>query len=363
MFFFYVLSTNLKLLTMKNNYLLTKFFVLLSFFGIAQNRWQITPPLYFDTWNGFSFDLPVPPIIQSDPFDPDTYVTNDPTYPLDGYDGQRSQAASNMIGDRDGNIVFFVIDGIIYNKKGEARGYLPGVIDSYAQQEVYGSTEVLIVPDPTNCEKYYIFENDITEASSTGFVGSKPTITIYDAINETIVSNVRWHSQLSPALFNGSTMTDGAFGNLNGKWSQSGIGATKKQADNSYFVVNKLNNAFFVAKISTSGITGVSFHESNLGNGGNYNRCVVEIFEDPVTNEKLIATQHRGDENSILLLRYSPDMTTVISENRIGLGDFTTILSNKAFIKGLEFSKDGRYLMELMYLQSKDQNLSFTSIY
>lgn len=77
------------------------------------------------------------------------------------YQGQFSQFAHNVMHDIQGNLLFFIVDGWVYDKQGLAIGEIIS-----PTTRVTGTTEWLIVPVPGNCKQWYLiggkYENQTT---------------------------------------------------------------------------------------------------------------------------------------------------------------------------------------------------------
>lgn len=96
----------------------------------AQNATWSLPPNYYKT--GTIYSLPAPDFGLSNPFN---------------YAGLPAEYSHNAMQDASGNLLFFVVDDVVYDKDGYFIGYLQG----------NQGTELMIVPDPGNCDIYYIF--------------------------------------------------------------------------------------------------------------------------------------------------------------------------------------------------------------
>lgn len=76
--------------------------------------------------------------------------------PQNDYLGEESEYCHNAMQDKDGNLLFFIVDGRVFDKE----GYLIGDMTHSGggtTYEIFGSTEILIVPYPADCDKYYLF--------------------------------------------------------------------------------------------------------------------------------------------------------------------------------------------------------------
>lgn len=110
------------------------------------NIWSL-PPSYKE--GNIIKLLPIPQ------YDWDGITLNQPNFPSDGYDGQISGGCHNAMQDKDGNLLFFIVDGFVYDNLGR---YIGDIDFSY---QAFGRTEILIVPDPSDCDKYYLFAEGI----------------------------------------------------------------------------------------------------------------------------------------------------------------------------------------------------------
>lgn len=122
--------------------------------GLAQNPGWTMPSRYVKYVAGSPTmaTLPVPTTLFG------TASTNSAGDPWDGYDAaQVAQFSSNMMRDRNGNIEFFIVDGMIYDGKGHFIDYLLTPYGDIAT----GFSETAIVPDPANCERYYIIAHRV----------------------------------------------------------------------------------------------------------------------------------------------------------------------------------------------------------
>ncbi len=134
---------------MRKLFLLPWLMVLLSLSVSGQNTGWTTPGTYFHYLPNNSFgvpNLPVPATLCDAGVTPNTSASY-----VDGYDGQAAEYASNMILNPQGEIEFFIVDGIVYDGNGH---YIDALIANGGIAT--GASEVVIVPDPANCNRYYI---------------------------------------------------------------------------------------------------------------------------------------------------------------------------------------------------------------
>jgi len=132
--------------------------VLLCLFSSGQNPAWSLPGNYLNYLpnNSFSYPgLPSPSTLCNAGVTP-----NQPGFPLDGYDGQLADYASNMMLNPQGEVEFFIVDGIIYDGEGN---YINSMSISGGQLAT-GASEMVIVPDPANCDRYYLIAAAVTQS-------------------------------------------------------------------------------------------------------------------------------------------------------------------------------------------------------
>jgi hypothetical protein len=86
----------------------------------------------------------------------------------DVYEGQQAKGSHNAYHNPvTGELLFFIIDGVIYDHEGYIIDDLSA--NSATGQSFLGFAETVIVPDPGNCTRYYIFTSSwpYTESPST----------------------------------------------------------------------------------------------------------------------------------------------------------------------------------------------------
>lgn len=126
---------------------------------VVQNSLWTAPELFLnfneDGQIG-DFSLPIPP----------------DAVPGDDYTGQTATNAHNAMHDQNGDLMFFIVDDGLYDKNGYGMAKLN--LTSGAIPGVKGYSEICIVPDPANCEQYYIF------SSTHGNEARTPVYTVLD---------------------------------------------------------------------------------------------------------------------------------------------------------------------------------------
>lgn len=334
------------------NKLLTQFFMMLSLAIISYGQnpcWIIGN---YSLIEGNLSPLPIP-ATYTDAAGLYPAAPNDSNDPLDAYDGQVSKGSANGISKIGGDILFFVVDGVIYNGKGEGRGTLPFFTYRFNNQigQVYGSAETVIVPDPANCNRYYIFSVDGDDNPTPGSnLGSSPYVCLYDAIQEEIVSSRPWFSIVPSStngIFNFPTITGSNLDSWVEQYGYGSLAATKKQADGSHYIANQSNMELAIAKVDATGIHPVFLYETLFGNSDRKLRSIMELYEDNISNEKTIVSYQEvyNGASRLLILKLNSTMDYTLSETQVTFLNETTASSAvKIYVKGIEFSPDGRYI-------------------
>jgi hypothetical protein len=358
-FFLRGLQTNLTTITMKNKKILISLFVLACFFALGQNPIWITPPNYVNPQQTQIFSLPINP-------DPNENYFLDP---FDYYDGQQAKHCSNGISDLDGNLNFFVIDGLIYDSDGSYIAYAwssvpPNVVinEDFTDYQVFGNggTETVIVPHPTNCDQFYFFYADVEEGTR---LDSRPMYLLYDHCSKSILRRGPWYSNQDTdnntnnidELFNSTTIfPESGDDQFNGmEWGvdvNAGSGllslaASDQQPDGSRFVVCRMTKRIVIIKIYPNGNLGYwkRYQMPYFSINPTMNRSELELVQNSTTGEFILAfsneTSEFNDAYMVQIMKISPDFLNVLEP-----ADFVIFPRDNNGISspvhGLEFSPD-----------------------
>ena len=281
-----------------------------------------------------------------------------------GYHGDPTECTSNAMPDANGDLLFFIVDGEIYDKD----GYLIGVLDFMLNSslDTKGTAEIAIVPVPGNCSQYYIFmagrKNYVNSFSS-----KEPVVALLDMSEPSSIpsnstnkmGNILYCKKIQSVLPN--TAPSILYG--------SGV----KQGS-SYFAASKENNGERFVFISTArdiyrfiidaaglhydGVIPVTFPSGNndipfrgemelveTNNGGNVKYRLA--FYIPY-----VAPINSGQHGSNVVYVYNLDFSGNIAIDNNGIDKYylayennpQTPISNRAYIHGLEFSPNGEIL-------------------
>ncbi|MDT8412523.1 MAG: T9SS type A sorting domain-containing protein [Vicingaceae bacterium] len=233
-------------LTFNINYSLWLFALsfLISIVGFAQptqNNILSFPPYYYQFLN-------IPPL------QPLNAPGGQSGFFFDNYDETPAKFCHNAFQDINGEVAFFVVDDKVYNKDGYA--FIDNQLIDNNGFPYKGYSEIMIIPDPGNCNRYYIFT----------------TFTLGDASAESTDSleSPETQSEIIPgyAILD-LGLTDSNFPNMVGGLVQ----VTQGQYFNTIFDLPFSNNP-------------------NISSNGTHSYASTEL--NPVTNERFIFTLTEG---------------------------------------------------------------------
>ena len=357
---------------MKKSLLLFLTIECFALFCFAQNPLWVCPPNFIDVPFGSLNSLPT-----------GHGQSNFLDDPFDYYDGKPAQFASNGIADIDGNLRFFVIDGLIYDETGAYVSYAwdiyPPNVETLSNNptdyivEGNGGSEIIIVPHPTDCNKYYFFGSIVQSTNQNNFqsISSYPCYAIYDALNKVVIKRGKWYSnpidQNNPGSEIFSFFSSGINGDLpmiGGVWGEQidkngilSMAATDKQPDGSRYVAAHLESMIIIIKIHPDGTLGYWKNYSTGIGSNSKRRPEMEIEYRSSDNSFLLATAgfYNGqitNDYVVQIFNFSSDFLTYL-----GNYNFTFPSSdnnpNVAAIHGLEFSPN----LSKLYITNSSSDL------
>lgn len=303
-------------------------------------------------------------------------TANDPSDPMDAFDGQPFNYAANIISKPSGEIEFFIHDGHIYNADGFfiTRLLQPGFQGQGGAQIATGSSEVMVIPFPGQCNKYYIFSSIV----QSNLFWIYPSVFILDM--NTPSSNISLNDPCSVmgnlVDLSGNIIENSAFqevGNgfeiddfLNhsgfpfyigdpspGKSSSVFFASTEERADGSRLAFVSNGKGFFTFLIAGNGITfqGFTPFPSPLFNQFSL-RSEMEVvalsnnqyrIAVPFMTNVIIGPNQVDTYLYTATLDFS-GMPVVNSENLIPFFYNQSSNGDETRLRGVEFSDDGRYL-------------------
>jgi hypothetical protein len=179
----------------------------------------------------------------------------------DVYEGQQGRATCNsMHNPVTGDLLFFIIDGIIY----DAEGYIIANMSEETSSNIIGFSETVIIPDPGNCSRYYIFSSGIPNLSLPYSFKPIPFMAVLDLTLPRIEYNTNRYGDLVSNFFpNTNTRIYNMFTALvpsNLVYTAQGyapihIAATPKLNDNSHLIVIQSGEMInYTFKLTPNGI-------------------------------------------------------------------------------------------------------------
>jgi len=307
----------------------------------AQNNIWSLPPNYYDNNGGQVNSLLAPGGTSPAPF---SYPNYDISF--------LSNTSHNTMQDAQGNLLFSVVDGVIYDKEGFVIDNLPG----------QGNSETVIIPVPGNCNQYFIVINQFFYFSSNpNLFSCYPFFVTLDlsvpAPNNFITLRKGSLIDISTGIASpGDNGIDLSL-NVNPSWPHSPyiknvfMGATKLRVDNTRFLFISNGENVYRYLVTSNGI----FYDNysflldaasySFNNGAFRSELEIHEFGTLGNITYRIATPYYSyfDDSRIKIVDLN-NLGTLIggSEKLIILEpDLFTL---PPFIKGLEFSPNGEFL-------------------
>lgn len=283
----------------------------------------------------------------------DKFLWNNFANPLPGSVIPANKSA-NMHGDQNGNIMFYEIDGLLYDKNGNNFDMInPGPFTfpngSTMLPEDIGWSETAVIPVPNDCKKFYVVTFVSNKSASL-----KGNIPIYSKVDYSQVNNggpvtlnyfpngynaIELVSQV-PSSYNAFN-----FSQSQGACWNGALAVSKPR-------VNENNERFLFISDGTQIIryrvkqTGIFYDGSVLVYNGSYSdqtRSEMELVEDPINGNYKIAVAFYlpGTGSSVQLyeLAYSTGNLIGGSNNVISFSSGV-----QDYIHGLEFSPNTQWL-------------------
>lgn len=267
--------------------------------------------------------------------------------PTNGYTGLPAQYATNAMHDANGNLLFFIVDHTVYDRNGRWINdiYMPPQFSSN-NPLVQGTSEWLIVPVPGSCKKYFLVAGGYT--TFTANVGGLP-IPLYVTLDLSLtgadpLADGGIPNNIATVLTttNTSTYPQGSIS----------LAVTPTLANGNRFLYVCDNSKIYRFLVTSTGIaydnyTTPGLPDALIGNGS-ICRSEMEIVKLSNGNFRLAVgyevvgtfcppgfpyhAVYWGDFNSAGVLVNFQDFPFDCSGGPVD------------FVKGLEFSPDGRYL-------------------
>ncbi len=300
-------------------------------------------------------------------------------YPFNGYDGRPAERVQNIQVDAQGNILFFIIDGAIFNRQGNFFAEMQ--IGSHimgGNQYVYsciadGTTEINVVPVPNTCHEYYLITNSCGQNSGTSngqrdmaygkihieYTNNQLTTNsgIYKYQNgtatfETVYGNSGFGWLTPLTTFNQYHWNQG---NLNAPSIRTAVSKTNSAGKKYLFLTG--SDHLWRYEITSQGIinpTQLLDYASQFGSSSGYSqnyeseRGEMEVLLLSTGNYRLAYPFNRENNNNGNAFRgiivMDLDQNATLLSNTIKTQQYTTSRNSFVRIRGLEFSPNGSKL-------------------
>ncbi len=271
-------------------------------------------------------------------FIPDFGTGSLPTF---DYLGSNSTSTHAGIVDPYGNIVFFLVDGVVYDKNGGDRGQL---YNSTAYP-ILGSSEALIVPQPGSCERYFIFTSG--NESFGGQENEKPYVVLYDHGQHSLLEDGNGQTAFDLVddygLIEDMSSPDHGVKGLH-------FAATKERRDSSRWVYVSSNSDVYRIELQCEGVLTSTGWKHTINTSSSFNnengwRSELELYEDTADNYIRIAApvQTGSGPDGIKVAIFDVDS---MSGNVIPGSSFQISVdpTSLGYVHGLEFTPDGKGL-------------------
>ncbi|MDD2983823.1 MAG: T9SS type A sorting domain-containing protein [Crocinitomicaceae bacterium] len=327
---------------------------------LAQNRTKILTPFYLNEV-GLAYDsLPKPP----------GYDPNDPYF---GYNGMKAKGSQNIQVDKNGKIIFFIVDGFIFDRKGNKLGNVSNKAPNHMLSIPYGNGanewadggfgETAIIPSP-DCETsnsyfivttYRLFGNP---GSVDGYSASWDKVVIsYDA-NDNVTAG---SYVLSNEIYNGpnqANIEQLLFRNLIPGFGEGGIGGhcnspliavSKVLSGNKRFIYVLNQSSIYKLKIQNNQLVyenalDLYSYFNSVDKCNPWNKSELELVSLPNGDLRLaFPVNGKVTQQDIIKLGFATlDFSS--STGSVLPGSLKTVFYNTAddlAIKGAELSPDG----------------------
>ena len=241
------------------------------------------------------------------------------------------------IQDLNGNLLFSVYDGIVYDKNGF---YLNQITPTIDPNSTWGGPETVIVPVPGSCTKYYIIGSEVGGNASQNIFRPLPSYFVFNSS----IQNSNDNTLTGDIISGTNSILLGSIPNYLQHANILCLGVTKLRPDNTRYLFVTDGVTLYRHVISSTGISAATIAPfSFCTNASSATKSELEIYEDGNQNYK-IAFFSQLDNCSGL---YRPiHLVTLTSNGNYSLQDIPLPSPSGviAVQHGLEFSPLGTYL-------------------
>src|SRR5690554_6178255 len=311
----------------------------------GQNSIWSLPPYYVENNAGTIDTIPLPTV----------------SPPALGYYGDPATTVSNAMQDANGDLLFFIVDGEIYDKEGYTIGILDFAINT--SLSIKGTAEVAIAPVPGNCAQYYIImagRNSYTNSLSSKL----PVIALLDmsvpsSINGDRLGEIVYGATIKEILPIGAPDIDI---DEQGKQGSSYFAVSRESNGRRFVFISNPENIFRFIVDNTGfhydGFIPVTFDAGNNDLGFRGEMELVEVNSNGDVKYRLafylpyVPPIGSGHLSANVVYIYNLDNNGYIAIDNNGMDKYylpyenssQVPLMDRAYIHGLEFSPNGEIL-------------------
>ena len=344
---------------MKQLYLLF-IVIIISNLGLSQN--PIWPLPSDNSSSGYSANLgPQLPLPTIDPITEDPY--DDLIGPNSGYIPEElgHKGAANAISGPDGNLLFFIVGNSIFDRDG--RAIFSDHYNFLGLNLGSGYSEILVVPNPANCNQYYIFtERIIGPPNATNIEGFASITACYALldVSQTNAATTDFNPNAKGTLIIPFTdivsLTPYQSAPASVNATDISMAATIVTSNNSRFVFiiqyvdsggsppTSQTQLFMAFRLNSNGIELVYSQPTTAMFSADYNvtgRMELEVVQAGINFKLATATI---DEIITFNLNYDPILDDVIypipSLKKADIGS----IESPCHVRGIEFARNGLYV-------------------
>lgn len=291
--------------------------------------------------------------------------------PGDDYEGEVSEHAHNAISKPNGELFFFVVDGRVFDGEGRLIGRIS--IPDNGGTTMLGGAEITIVPDPSDCDRFYIVTSGRTYIDFTA-LNKIPYYVLLDMSlpnlnypeEETALGQFVNFDGTPANTYPATTLATSASGFIEETNKQGCmIAATDERADGSRFLFLSNGYSIFRYRVNTLGLNFDNYSFSlpfPLLNQQGSIRSEMEVI-DLFNGGFRVAVPYVYDEEiqpSVFVTKYAvfiADLNNqgelISSSSNLVCFEYTAADDPRPYIHGLEFSPDG----DILYITHNPSSL------
>jgi hypothetical protein len=268
--------------------------------------------------------------------------------------------AANAISDENGNLLFFIVGRSIFDRDGRTI-----YSNEFVNDIGSGYSEILVIPNPGNCNQYYIVTERILEPTNIPSLGGATIVAAYAILDltESPDGSFGYNSNAIGAIITGWTSINSLYGfgnpGIASNTTNLSMAATPPNANNERFLFviqwiqspsnpDEDHQYLLICKITDTGIqtmTPAPLHQlMGIGPfGGRQELEVIKVFD---TFGNMWYRLASGDAYHLGVCDLNPFSLTVnlSSIEVIQIGEDDPFNTDQGYLAGIEFSRNGQYV-------------------